>query len=97
MSLAFWFGAGGVRADYVPSVVTGEHWTKSSPETMKVYLICAQSLFPRLVKGLRGQTLWFEVVFPGLKKPKPGKTTMLRGGLLAASAASSPGMPRLSV
>lgn len=110
--IAFCFGAGGVRADEVP-VVTGEHWTKSSPETKKAYLIGvanllqvetayfganpptdAQSFVPRMVRGLRGQTLdtvrealdrwygsnsaqlqrpvietiWFEVVVPGLKK-----------------------------
>jgi len=111
--IAFCFGAGGVRADEVP-VVTGEHWTKSSPEVKKVYLIGianvlqvetayfgvnpptdAQSFVPRMVRGLRGQTLdtvrdaldrwygsnperlqrpvletiWFEVVVPGLRKP----------------------------
>ena len=104
---------GGVaRADEVP-IVTGEHWTKSSDEVRKAYLIGianvlqvehayeaanpptdAQSLVPRLAKGLKGQTLdgvrervsrwyaahpdqlqrpvletiWFEVVAPGLAK-----------------------------
>lgn len=65
----------GVRADEIP-VVTGEHWTKSSDDMKKVYLIGianllqvetayfganpptdAQSFVPRLVRGLRGQTL----------------------------------------
>lgn len=103
---------GNARAEEVP-VVTGEHWTKSSDETKKAYLIGianllqvetayfganpptdAQSFVPRLVRGLRGQTLdsvrealdrwyaanpgrlqrpvletiWFEVVVPGLQK-----------------------------
>ncbi len=104
---------GVVRAEEVP-LITGEHWTKSSEEVKKVYLIGianvaqvetayqagnapsdAQSVVPRLVKGLKGQTLdsvrdglnkwyaahpdqlqrpvietlWFEMVVPGLKKP----------------------------
>jgi hypothetical protein len=104
---------GVVRADEVP-LITGEHWTKSSEELKKVYLIGianvaqvetayqagnapsdAQSVVPRMVKGLKGQTLdsvreglnrwyaahpdqlqrpvietlWFEMVVPGLKKP----------------------------
>ena len=65
----------GVRADEIP-VVTGEHWTKSSDDMKKAYLIGianllqvetayfganpptdAQSFVPRLVRGLRGQTL----------------------------------------
>jgi hypothetical protein len=111
--IAFFVGTSVARADEVP-IVTGEHWTKSSPETKKAYLIGianllqvetayfganppadAQSFVPRMVKGLRGQTLdtvrdaldrwygsnsaqlqrpvietiWFEVVVPGLKKP----------------------------
>ena len=104
--------AGGARAQEVP-VVTGEHWTKSSAEVKRAYLIGianaiqvevayeganppsdAQSVVPRLAKGLRGQTLdgvtdaldkwyaanpdrlqrpvietlWFEMVVPGLRK-----------------------------
>jgi len=100
------------RADEVP-VVTGEHWSKSSDDMKKAYLIGianllqvetayfganpptdAQSFVPRLVRGLRGQTLdsvretldrwyaanpsrlqrpvletiWFEIVVPGLQK-----------------------------
>lgn len=102
----------GVRADDIP-LVTGEHWTKSSDEQKKAYLIGmanlahvelayggttptadAQSIIPRMVKGLKGQTLdgvrdgltrwyaanpqrlqrpvvetiWFEMVVPGLQK-----------------------------
>jgi hypothetical protein len=103
--------AGGTaRAAEVP-IVTGEHWTRSSEELKKVYLVGianviqietayeganapsdTQSLVPRLAKGLKGQTLdnvrerlnhwyaahpdrlqrpvletlWFEVVVPGL-------------------------------
>jgi len=103
--------AGGTaRAAEVP-IVTGEHWTRSSEELKKVYLVGianviqietayeganapsdTQSLLPRLAKGLKGQTLdnvrerlnqwyaahpdrlqrpvletlWFEVVVPGL-------------------------------
>ena len=94
-------------------VVTGEHWTKSSDQVKKAYLVGianavqveaafggtnppsdVQSLVPRLVKGMKGQTLngvqealdkwyaanpdklqrpvletiWFEMVVPGLKK-----------------------------
>lgn len=67
--------AGAARADEVP-IVTGEHWTKSSDELKKAYLVGianvlqleaayegnnvppnAQSLVPRFVRGLRGQTL----------------------------------------
>jgi hypothetical protein len=100
------------RADEVP-IVTGEHWTKSSEEMKKAYLVGvanilqievayeganggsdAQSIAPRFAKGLKGQTLdsvrqalndwyaahpdrlqrpvietiWFELVVPGLKK-----------------------------
>ena len=102
----------GVRADDIP-LVTGEHWTKSSDEQKKAYLIGmanlahvelayggttpasdAQSIIPRMAKGLKGQTLdsvregltkwyaanpqrlqrpvvetvWFEMVVPGLQK-----------------------------
>ena len=104
--------AGVARAQEVP-LVTGEHWTKSTEEMKKAYLIGianivlvemahegstpasdAQSILPRMVKGLKGQTLdgvrealnnwyaahpeqtqrpvietiWFELVVPGLKK-----------------------------
>jgi hypothetical protein len=103
-----------VRADEIP-LVTGEHWTKSSDELKKAYLVGianvaqvetaysaanppadAQSLVPRMVRGLKGQsldsvrealnkwyaahpdqlqrpvieTLWFEMVVPGLQKNK---------------------------
>jgi hypothetical protein len=103
----------GVVSAQEVALVTGEHWTKSSEELKKVYLIGianvaqvetayqagnapsdAQSVVPRLVKGLKGQTLdsvrdglnkwyaahpdqlqrpvietiWFEMVVPGLKK-----------------------------
>jgi len=105
---------GTARADDVP-LVTGEHWTKSSEQVKKAYLVGianvlqvetafegaspppdAQSVVPRFVKGLRGQTLdtvregldkwyaanpdriqrpvietiWFEMVVPGLQKSK---------------------------
>ena len=111
--LAFAALSGSVRADEVP-LITGEHWTKSTEELKKVYLIGianvaqvetaynaanpppdAQSIVPRMVKGLKGQTLdsvrdglnkwyaahpdqlqrpvietiWFEMVVPGLRKP----------------------------
>ena len=101
------------RADEVP-LITGEHWTKSSEQLKKVYLIGianiiqvetayhatnppsdAQSFVPRVAKGLKGHTLdsvregldkwyaghpdrlqrpvietiWFEMVVPGLQKP----------------------------
>lgn len=74
----------GVRADEVP-LITGEHWTKSSDEQKKAYLIGianivqvdmayagttppsdAQSILPRMVKGLKGQTL--DSVRDGLNK-----------------------------
>ena len=100
------------RAQEVP-IVTGEHWTKSSDDMKKAYLVGianvlqvetayfgtnpptdAQSFVPRFVRGLRGQTLdsvrdaldrwyaanpgrlqrpvletiWFEIVVPGLQK-----------------------------
>jgi hypothetical protein len=104
--------SGIARAQEIP-LVTGEHWTKSSEEMKKAYLLGianivnielayegtspasdAQSMLPRMVKGLKGQTLdsvrealnkwyaahpeqmqrpvvetiWFELVVPGLKK-----------------------------
>ena len=106
--------AGSAGAQEVP-LVTGEHWTKSSDDLKKVYLIGianvvqvetaysganapadAQSVVPRIVRGLKGQTLdsvreglnkwyaahpdqlqrpvietiWFEMVVPGLKNAK---------------------------
>lgn len=106
--------SGSARADEVP-LVTGEHWTKSSDELKKVYLVGianvvqvemafnaanppsdSQSILPRMVKGLKGETLdtvrerlnkwydahpdrlqrpvietmWFEIVVPGLQKAK---------------------------
>lgn len=106
--------SGSARAQEVP-LATGEHWTKSSEEMKKAYLIGvanivnvemayeganpasdAQSVLPRMVKGLKGQTLdtvrealnkwyaahpdqmqrpvietiWFEMVVPGLQKTK---------------------------
>ena len=106
--------SGSVRADEVP-LITGEHWTKSSEQLKKAYLVGianvvqvetayvgsnppaeAQSVVPRLAKGLKGHTLdsvrdaldawyaahpdrlqrpvietiWFELVVPGLQKSK---------------------------
>ena len=103
---------GSANAQEVP-LVTGEHWTKSTDQVKKAYLVGianavqvetayggtnpasdAQSLVPRLAKGMKGQTLdgvrealdkwyaanpdklqrpvvetiWFEMVVPGLKK-----------------------------
>jgi hypothetical protein len=105
--------AGGARADDIP-LVTGEHWTRSTDEQKKAYLVGmanivqvelafsgaapapdAQSIVPRMARGLKGQTLdtvqqglnrwyaanpqrlqrpvietiWFEMVVPGLQKP----------------------------
>ena len=105
---------GSVRADEVP-LITGEHWTKSSEQLKKVYLVGIanviqvetayhaanppsddQSFVPRVARGLKGHTLdsvrdgldkwyaanpdklqrpvietiWFEMVVPGLQKPK---------------------------
>ena len=105
---------GSASAQEIP-VVTGEHWTQSSDQVKKAYLIGianavqvesayqgtnppsdAQSAVPRLVKGMKGQTLdgvrtgldayyaknpdklqrpvietiWFEMVVPGLAKNK---------------------------
>ena len=107
------FAWGSVSAQEVP-VVTGDHWTKSSEQVKKAYLIGianaiqvevafeganppadGQSIVPRFAKGLKGQTLdsvrqglddwyaknpdklqrpvletiWFEMVVPGLRKP----------------------------
>jgi len=104
--------AGAARADEV-GLVTGEHWTKSTEELKKAYLVGianviqvetayhaanppsdAQSFLPRMVRGLKGHTLdsvreglnrwyadhpdrlqrpvvetiWFEMVVPGLQK-----------------------------
>ena len=104
----------GVGAAQVP-VVTGEHWTRSTPDLKKAYLIGianliqvetayyaanppadGQNFVPRLAKGLQGQTLdsvrdaldkwyadnpgqqqravietiWFELVVPGLQKAR---------------------------
>jgi hypothetical protein len=106
--------SGGARAQEVP-LVTGEHWTKSSEEMKKAYLVGianivhiemayegaspasdSQSILPRMVKGLKGRTLdtvreelnkwyaahpdqlqrpvietiWFEMVVPGLRNAK---------------------------
>jgi hypothetical protein len=103
--------AGAVPAQEIP-VVTGDHWTKSSEQVKKAYLVGlanafqveaayeganpppdGQSIVPRLTKGMRGKTLdgvreyldgyyaknpdklqrpvletiWFEIVVPGLK------------------------------
>jgi len=102
------------RAEEVP-LITGEHWTKSSEEMKKAYLVGIanvvqvelayegtnpspdnQSVLPRMAKGLKGHTLdsvrealnswyaahpdklqrpvvetiWFELVVPGLQKSK---------------------------
>jgi len=102
------------RADEVP-LITGKHWTESSEQMKKAYLIGianvvqvdvayhagnapsdAQSVVPRLARGMKGHTLdtvregldrwyaahpdqlqrpvietiWFEMVVPGLQKPK---------------------------
>jgi hypothetical protein len=106
--------SGGARADEVPQI-TGEHWTKSTEQLKKVYLVGIanvvqvdtayhaanppsddQSIVPRFARGLKGQTLdsvregldrwyaanpnrlqrpvletiWFEMVVPGLQKTK---------------------------
>jgi len=106
--------AGATRAQEIP-LVTGEHWTRSSEQAKKAYLVGianvvqvemafaegnppsdAQSFLPRLVRGLKGQsldsvrqtidawyaahperlqrpvidTIWFELVVPGLEKNK---------------------------
>ena len=112
MLMTFAVAWGSARADEVP-LITGEHWTKSSDQMKKAYLIGianvmqletayfsanppsdTQSFVPRFVKGLKGQTLdsvregldkwytahpdqlqrpiletiWFEMVIPGLQK-----------------------------
>jgi hypothetical protein len=65
----------GVGAQEIP-LVTGEHWTRSSEDTKKAYLVGianlaqiemaymgpqpvsdSQSVVPRMVKGLKGQSL----------------------------------------
>jgi hypothetical protein len=106
--------AGPARADEI-GLVTGVHWTKSTDEQKKAYLIGianlaqieaayqgstpqadAQSIIPRMQRGLKGQTLdsvreglnkwyaanpgkldqpvletiWFEMVVPGLQTNK---------------------------
>lgn len=106
--------SGNVRADEVP-LVTGRHWTESSEQLKKAYLIGIanviqveaayhggnppsdqQSFVPRFARGLKGQTLdgvragldkwyaahpdqlerpvvetiWFEMVVPGLRNPR---------------------------
>jgi len=103
---------GSARAAEVP-LITGEHWTQSTEQLKKVYLIGianvlqvetayhaatppsdAQSFVPRFARGLKGHTLdtvregldrwyaanpgrlqrpvietiWFEMVVPGLQK-----------------------------
>jgi hypothetical protein len=112
VSMALMVISGVARAQEIP-LITGEHWTKSSEEMKKAYLLGmanivqielayegpspapdAQSVLPRMVKGLKGHTLdsvrealnkwyaahpdqmqrpvietiWFEMVVPGLKK-----------------------------
>jgi len=76
--------SGGVRAQEIP-VVTGDHWTQSTEQMKKAYLLGianviqveaafegtnppsdAQSLVPRLTKGMKGQTL--DSVREGLDK-----------------------------
>jgi hypothetical protein len=113
-SLALTIACSSARADDVP-LVTGEHWTQSSEQLKRVYLIGianafqveagfqganpsadTQSVVPRFARGLKGQTLdsvregldswyaghpdqlqrpvietiWFQVVVPGLQKNK---------------------------
>jgi len=108
------FAWGSAHAQEVP-VVTGDHWTKSSDQVKRAYLIGiantiqveaayegvnppadGQSVVPRLARGMKGQTLdgvqqgldawyaknpdklqrpvietiWFEMVVPGLQKNK---------------------------
>jgi hypothetical protein len=110
--VALALGCGTARAQEVP-LITGEHWTTSTEQMKKAYLVGmanvvhvetayqgtnapsdAQSVLPRLVRGLKGQTLdsvrealdrwyaanpgrvqrpvietlWFELVLPGLQK-----------------------------
>lgn len=111
LTLVTVFGSS-VRADEVP-LITGEHWTKSSEQLKKAYLVGIanvvqveiayagsnpspenQSVVPRFARGLKGHTLdsvrdgldkwyaanpsrlqrpvietiWFELVLPGLQK-----------------------------
>ena len=111
-SIVLAVATGIARAEEIP-LVTGEHWTKSSAEMKKAYLVGianivlvetayegaspasdAQSMLPRMVRGLKGHTLdsvsntldkwyaahpdrmqrpvietiWFEMVVPGLNK-----------------------------
>jgi hypothetical protein len=111
-SMVLAVATGTARAQEIP-LVTGEHWTKSSAEMKKAYLVGianivlvelayeganpapdGQSMLPRMGKGLKGQTLdtvrdaldrwyaahpeqmqrpvietiWFEMVVPGLRK-----------------------------
>ena len=73
--IIFVFAAGRGAADEVP-LATGEHWTKSTAQIKKAYLVGianllqierayygsdpptdAQSLVPRFVRGVEGQTL----------------------------------------
>ncbi|MGO4330556.1 hypothetical protein AB4Z48_13000 [Cupriavidus sp. 2TAF22] len=106
--------SGTPRAEDIP-LVTGRHWTESSEQMKKAYLVGianlalvdiayqagkpptdSQSIVPRLAKGLKGQTLdtvregldrwyaahpdqlqrpvletiWFEMVVPGLQRTK---------------------------
>ena len=110
--MMLWMIWGTACADEVP-LVTGKHWTESSEQQKKAYLIGianvlqveiayqagnsppdSQSLVSRFAKGLKGQTLdtvreqldrwyaahpdqlqrpvietiWFEIVAPGLQK-----------------------------
>src|SRR5512143_1718972 len=112
--MALAIAVGIARADEIP-LITGEHWTKSTDQVKKAYLVGianvlqvetayagtsppsdTQSIVPRFVKGLKGQTLdtvregldkwyaanpdriqrpiietvWFEMVVPGLQKSK---------------------------
>lgn len=112
--MALAIAAGIARADEIP-LITGEHWTRSTDQVKKAYLVGianvlqvetayagtsppsdAQSIVPRFVRGLKGQTLdtvregldrwyaanpdkiqrpiietvWFEMVVPGLQKSK---------------------------
>ncbi len=76
--------SGGARAQEIP-VVTGDHWTQSTEQMKKAYLLGianfiqveaavagtnppsdAQSLIPRMTKGMKGQTL--DSVREGLDK-----------------------------
>jgi hypothetical protein len=91
MLASAWSNAG--AAD-IP-VITGEHWTTSSEEMKKAYLVGianflqietayqaenpptdAQSIVPRLVKGLQGQTL--DSVREGLNRWYAGNPDQLQ-------------------